>query len=53
LTDFDFPEKENVLKAYGRGYYGVCKIGRPIYIEQTGLVKVKEVLSVVSEEKFL
>jgi hypothetical protein len=48
--DFKFEKKPEVIKVYPRGYCGVCKIGRPVYIERTGLIKVEEVYKICDEE---
>ena len=49
MQTFEFPQREQVLAAYPRGYSGVDKIGRPIYIDCSGRLKVKEVLDSISE----
>ena len=36
LKEFNFTEKLQVLKSYNRGFYGVDKIGRPIFVERLG-----------------
>lgn len=44
------PNKAELTKHYPRGYCGVCKIGRPVYIERTGLIKVDKVYECCDEE---
>lgn len=39
IKDYKFTMKSEVAKSYPRGYCGVDKIGRPIYIERSGYVK--------------
>lgn len=51
LQDFDFVEKDKALELYPRGYVGVDKIGRPVYLERAGLIKIKELLEITSEER--
>ena len=41
-----------MLEVYPRGYYGVDKIGRPVYIDCAGRLKVKELTEIITEEKF-
>jgi len=38
------------LQFWPRGYVGVDKIGRPIYVERVGLIKVTELLKVSDED---
>ena len=45
--------KKDVLSAYyPRGFYGIDKQGRPIYIERTGIIDVKKLLEGMTEEEF-
>ena len=39
-----------MVKYYPRGYMGVCKIGRPIYIERSGLINAEEIFKCCDEE---
>lgn len=38
FEEFEYPEKDEVLKIYPQFYCGVDKFGRPVYVEKTGLV---------------
>lgn len=51
-SDWTFdPEKAKaIVQYYPRGYMGVCKVGRPIYIEQVGKVKPDKVWEIVDQE---
>ena len=40
LPNYVFEEGDAVEKCYPRGFYGVDKIGRPIYIDQTGKIDI-------------
>ena len=53
LDTFDFPEQEEVLKYYMKGYFGVDKIGRPLYVDRSGLIKVDKLMQVSTEERVL
>lgn len=48
--NFVFEQKEESLEYWPRGYLGVDKIGRPVYIERIGGIKVHDVLKVFEEE---
>jgi hypothetical protein len=49
-SDFVFDKKELVAPFYPRGYCGVDKIGRPVYIERSGFINPTEIWKVVEED---
>lgn len=50
LTTFVFDKKELIFPHYPRGYMGVDKIGRPVYIERSGKLNPSEIWKVTDEE---
>ena len=38
----EFPEKAKAIELYPRGYMGVDKEGRPLYVERIGKIQIKE-----------
>ena len=48
IQDFKFEQKAELMPHYPRGYCGVCKIGRPIYIERSGYIKEPEVRKIAT-----
>lgn len=36
---------------YPRGFFGVDKIGRPIYVERNGMIEVDKLLGLLPEEE--
>ncbi|KAL4588828.1 hypothetical protein LXL04_001724 [Taraxacum kok-saghyz] len=53
LEDFEFKEKENVLKYYPQGHHGVDKDGKPVYIERIGQVDAAKLLQVTTLERYI
>ena len=43
IENIDFPEWAEVKKIYPRFYHKVDRIGRPVYVEQVGVVDFKKV----------
>jgi hypothetical protein len=48
---FVFTEYDQVLKYYQHNYHGICKIGRPVYIERTGLLDSANLFRVCPMER--
>lgn len=53
LTDFHYNEKKQVASYYPQYYHKTDKDGRPVYIEQLGSVKIKEMYKITTEERML
>lgn len=51
INDFVFEHKEACFPHYPRGYCGIDKIGRPIYIERSGFVNPKGIWEITGEEE--
>ena len=48
--DYHFDKEEELMPHYPRGYMGVAKDGRPIYIELLGQLNPTEVFNVVDPD---
>ena len=51
--DWDFPERPQVEEIYPRGYHGLDKLGRPLYIERIGTLDIPKLWTVTTEERML
>jgi len=53
VDDFDFAEGKEVQKLYPRFYHKTDKKGRPIYVERVGLIDVKKLFTLTTEERMI
>jgi len=49
---FKFDEFNKVIEHYPRGYYNTDRFGRPLFIDVSGNVKVDNLFTVTTTERF-
>jgi len=47
----EYPEKDSAMELYPKGYVGVDKIGRPLYVERLGKLRYRELAKLIEEER--
>ena len=50
INTFAFDKKEQIAQYYPRGYCGIDKLGRPIYIENSGQIQPTKIWEVCDED---
>lgn len=53
IQDFDLDCKDELIKYFPQGYYGVDKLWRPVYISRLGHVNPAKVWGLVTEDLYL
>ncbi|XP_051114896.1 phosphatidylinositol/phosphatidylcholine transfer protein SFH11 [Andrographis paniculata] len=51
--EFKFDEYQEVKQCYPHGFHGVDRYGRPVYIEQLGMVDLNKFLQVTTVDRFV
>jgi len=49
---YKFERKQEMYPFYPRGYIGVDKIGRPVYMERCGSINATKCFEIASDEEF-
>lgn len=53
LQDFHFQERDAFLSQYPQGYHKTDKMGRPIYIQHIGAIKIKQLAEVTTDDRMI
>lgn len=50
-STFDWHEEKQVKQFYPFGFFGVDKIGRPVFVDRLGSLNVEKLFKVTTEER--
>ncbi|KAL4418792.1 hypothetical protein ABPG77_005506 [Micractinium sp. CCAP 211/92] len=53
LEDFHFQERDAFLSIYPQGYHKTDKMGRPVYIQHIGAIKIKQLAEITTEDRMI
>lgn len=53
LEDFHFEERDAFLSLYPQGYHKTDKLGRPVYIQHIGAIKIKQLAEITTEDRMI
>ncbi|KAL4423645.1 hypothetical protein ABPG75_000946 [Micractinium tetrahymenae] len=53
LEDFHFQERDAFLSLYPQGYHKTDRMGRPVYIQHIGAIKIRQLAEITTEDRML